>query len=239
MGLLWRDGHAGYNYNLPPLFEVEGGVVWYFSRMKTYTQRVLAKPFDDAPSKKAIISCCEPSTRAAFKGASKKVLTLASSCRLQALARGGAWVRQPPPATVAECPRSFFGCLRLDSSVYRRGGSSARCLPQPQSQRDRSNAQVVPLVRFGKTKVVSQHSNPVFYVLCQTTGAIAGAVLHPKTPPPNLAPDRSISFALSPLSLRLHPFGLRRLPNVSHLPLLCGTLPRLGLRTVHHVLPNV
>lgn len=26
MGLLWRDGHAGYNYNLPPPFEMEG--VW-------------------------------------------------------------------------------------------------------------------------------------------------------------------------------------------------------------------
>lgn len=30
MGLLWRDGHAGYNYSLPPLFEVEGGS-WSFA----------------------------------------------------------------------------------------------------------------------------------------------------------------------------------------------------------------
>lgn len=28
MGLLWKDGHAGFNYNLPPLFEGEGGLTF-------------------------------------------------------------------------------------------------------------------------------------------------------------------------------------------------------------------
>ena len=154
----------------------------------------------------------------------------------------GSWRGVGTPTStseVAECPRSFFGCLLLDSSVYRRGGSSARCLPQPQSQRDRSNARVVPLMRFGKTKVVSQHSNPVFYVLWQTTGAFAVAVLHPKTPPPkSRARPFDLVRSLS-LFLRLHPFGLRRLPNVSRLPLLCGTLCTTTKAWSSHCSPRV